>query len=144
MIDLDDDDGNEYTAYITIRDYKKSDNMVWQNVDTELVYNGITINSGSKRYSKDAIELQYFEVIDDNLTKAEARGIEQIIIELNNGQKAYPWLSTTTDNKVNSTSPLRAAYYTRKLAGYIWLELNEHNWREEYHRTPEDVQDKIK
>lgn len=75
-----------------------------------------------------------FEVIDDELNKGTARGIEQLIIELNNGGKPYPLLSESLDNLQNSTSPLRSEYYTRKLRGYLHLETEDPTWRKKYKR----------
>lgn len=140
-------DKGSYIAYITVRDLKKSNidpTCAWQNIDEELVYNGITMTTKEIRYHKTQLQYKYFEIIGENLTKAEARGIEQLILELNNGGNPYPWFSRTTDNKLNSTSPLRAVFFSRKLRGYMWLETNQPDWRTEYLRDPEYVKERIK
>jgi hypothetical protein len=57
-------------------------------------------------------------VVFEGLTKLQAHGIEQAVIELNNGKQPYPYHNTKTDNIKYSTAPYqKLKYEMRKLAG---------------------------
>jgi RHS repeat-associated protein len=132
-----DDSDLGYTAYVTIRDNKKSKGLVKR----ALFYTGIM---SAPRYDENDIEKRNFEVIGGEqwrgrLTKGLAHGIEQALIELNNSGKPFPKTSKTLDNELNSTEPGTPTYYSRKIQATIWLNQNIPDWQTRYHRP--NVQD---
>lgn len=139
------DDGKRYTVYVTARDFKQQQSQSWFSVfdvDQPLFYTGLTVNE-AERYGAQEIQRKYFEPVAEDVTKDVARGVEQLLIELNNGGKPYPYRSETLDNFLNSTSPFRLQYYTRKLAGLLYLEANIPDWRTAYLRPPDVMKSEI-
>jgi hypothetical protein len=115
------DDGKRYCVYICKRNYKCKGNV--NSVSHPLKYVGITsappeLVTNGGRYSQGEIQATDLTVVFRDLTKCEARGIEQLIIELNNNDAPFPYTSTKIDNFQNSTSPLRLKVFVlRKQAG---------------------------
>jgi hypothetical protein len=127
-----DENTSGFTAYITIRDQKKQLKIV----NRPLFYAGVF---SAYRYNPSDIERRNMEIVGGDkekgtLTKAMAYGIEQILIELNNGGKPYPKDSKTLDNLKNNVTIGSPTYWYRKIVATKWL--NEHvpNWQTEYYR----------
>jgi RHS repeat-associated protein len=145
----DDDEKEKYSVYITLRDVKATANMngeshvgakkgkkITSDVDQPLYYVGISINE-KDRYGSEEMQNKYMEVAFRGLTKDQARGVEQWIIELNTNMVGYPATSENLDNILNSTSPSRIvppndAYTRRKAAGLAVLNLNYPDWQERF------------
>ena len=114
-----------YTVYLTQRNYK----MLAGMVDTPLPYFGITTN-GINRYAIGTIQRNNYRALFPNLGKNTARGIEQALINLNNQGHYTPFYSTSIDNFVNSTSPLRVIMYNYRLRlGINYLNHNSPGWQ---------------
>ncbi len=138
--DIDEDDGKRYLVYIAKRNHKK---CLEKKVDLCLKYVGISTASEEEfigfRYRAGEIQVTDFVIFFTNLKKGEARGVEQQIIELNNGGQPYTerfpqGMNKIIDNIKNSTSPTRTtlrdpAYTTRNLAGIRVLNQKYPNFR---------------
>lgn len=77
------------------------------------------------------------------MTKDQARGVEQWIIEINTSNKGYPARNSTLDNINNSTDPNRTtirdnAYTVRRAAGLAVLNSYDSNWREKFNFSLSD------
>jgi|GEM_PF-4104395 len=70
-----------------------------------------------------------FEIVDQDLDKSTARGIEQVLILLNNNGSSLPAQSKTVDNQRNSTAPSRDVYMYRLIRGYLHLETLRVDWK---------------
>ena len=128
------DDGKKYCVYICKRNYKCGTTKI---VTHPLKYVGIStfppeLVAAGGRYNKNDVQASDLNVILRDLTKCEARGVEQLIIELNNNDSAFPFLSTKIDNFINSTSPARITTYAlRNQLGKAVLERSRYKnrWR---------------
>lgn len=154
--DTGDKNKNRYSVYITLRDIKATENMqgntrlpgvsgtfITKDVNQPLYYVGITKNEAENRYGKLEIQSRYMEVVFSELTKDQARGVEQWIIEINTSNKGYPARNSTLDNINNSTDPNRTtirdnAYTVRRAAGLAVLNSYDSNWREKFNFSLSD------
>ena len=87
-----------------------------------------------------------FEIVDQDLDKSTARGIEQVLIMLNNNGSSFPAQSKTLDNQRNSTAPSREVYMYRLIRGYLHLEtlpLPE-DWKLFYKRPASEIEGRLK
>ena len=130
----------KYSVYITIRGTKSSavedangvlkySNKLVPAVNQPLYYVGISINE-EDRYGNQQMQMFFMETIfDKELSKDEARGVEQLIIELNT--VGYPKVaaSPNLDNLINSTSTARDVYLTRKALGQKVLNGRYPDWK---------------
>jgi RHS repeat-associated protein len=131
-----------FIAYIAVRNHKQNDPSL--AVGQPLTYSGSTGGSLSSRYSssKDALQQATAENIATNVNKATARGIEQIIADLNVTDGKSMSQSETVDNKQNPVGDYRLVYLYRKLKGYLWLETNRPKWQTRYKRGKADAKEK--
>jgi RHS repeat-associated protein len=124
-----------FIAYIAVRNHKENDPSL--SVDQPLTYSGSTGKKiFAERYTKtsDALQRATGEVIASKVDRATARGIEQVIAELNVTDGKTMSQSGTVDNKQNPINAVRKVFMYRKLKAYLWLEANKPIWRNEYLR----------
>jgi hypothetical protein len=140
--DNPDDEG--HSTYVSIRDTKYSEKKA--GVTQPLFYVGITTDPVD-RYKNDrtAMVAQNFELVTpEPVSKNTARGIEQLLILLNNNGSSFPALSRTLDNERNSTAPSREIYIVRLVLGYLYLGARNPGWQVFYYRDPKNIEIRLK
>lgn len=85
-----------------------------------------------------------FEVVARGVDKSTARGVEQLLVLLNNNGSSYPAQSKTLDNQRNSTAPSRDVYLYRLIKGYLYMEALRSDWRVHYKRDAKYVESKLR
>lgn len=139
---------DNYSVYVSIREIKYQEKIA--GVTQPLFYVGITTEEDPiERYKNEKRstlvgDLQNFEIVARFIDKNTARGIEQILILLNNNGSSYPSESKSLDNQRNSTYTKRIDYMDRLIKGYLYLESTRPDWKIFYKRNAKFIESRLK
>lgn len=144
----EDDEEEDHNAYVSIREIKYLKNEV--GVTQPLFYVGITTEEDPiERYKNENTSKLVgsplcFEIVARDIDKSTARGIEQLLILLNNNGSSFPSQSRLLDNQRNSTAPSREVYLYRLVKGYLYLESVRPDWKFFYKRNAKYVENRLR